>query len=269
MKSFSSRSILSVIFITILASSCSYKQFFAAVTSRGSVPDEKTYYISHDMGADVDYLEFKDYCNLLNINLNELGYTKTDKSNAYLDVHLNYYLGSKEVVSTTASHSNYNVTSTTWNAKSNSTTNANASGSAIGFSDFVVGSASGTSNTNTNTQVKKNAYSYGGGSTTTTTESGCPCYLVLEAFNTVNNLPEWKVEVEGFIQSPSDLPQVMPWMMLVAKWHVGKSYSGKVEVETKAFLDKNLPDVFDSDTWSLQYKYFGYTDVIYREEPTK
>ena len=217
--------------------------FFAGVVSRGGAPTETTYFISHNMGEDVDYLEFKEFSNLLSMNLKELGYTEQDSVKAHLDIHLNYYLGSKETVSTSATHSNSSVTLVNWNDNANK-----------------------KSNTNTKTPVK--AYNYGAGSTTTTIKSGYPCYLVLEAFNTVNDLPEWKVEIEGIIKTPTDLPRIMPWMMLVAKWHVGKNYSGKVEVKTKRFVNNYLPNIF-SDTWLLQYNYFGSPDILYKEDPTK
>lgn len=252
-----------------VTASCSYKQFFASVTSRGGVPYEKTYYISHDMGDEVDYLEFKDYSQLLQVELASLGYRERDTTSAYLDIHLNYGLGTKEVVSTTSTQRTYNITNSTWNVKSNKSTTARVSGWAAGTSTGAVGAAYGKSNTKTNTKISNNTFSYGGGSTTTTNEDGFPCYMVIEAFNTINKLPEWKVEVEGFIPSPAYLPKVMPWMMLVAKWHIGKRYSGIVEVETDKFLYQLLPDVFNSTTWSLQYHYFGGSDVVYKEDPIK
>ena len=255
-----------MVFVT---TSCSYKQFFASVTSRGGVPYEKTYYISHDMGDEVDYLEFKDYSQLLQVELASLGYRERDTTSAYLDIHLNYGLGTKEVVSTSSTQSTYNMTNSTWNVKSNKSTTARVSGWAAGTSTGAVGAAYGKSNTKTNTKISNNTFSYGGGSTTTTNEDGFPCYMVIEAFNTINKLPEWKVEVEGFIPSPAYLPKVMPWMMLVAKWHIGKRYSGIVEVETDKFLYQLLPDVFNSTTWSLQYHYFGASDVVYKEDPIK
>ena len=57
--------------------------------------------------------------------------------------------------------------------------------------------------------------------------------------------------------------------MLVAKWHVGKNYSGKVEVKTKRFVNNYLPNIFSDNTWLLQYQYFGSPDILYKEDPTK
>lgn len=269
MKGFSYRTLVAILLSSVLLSSCSYKQFYAAVTSRGTIPDDTSYYISHDMGEDVDYLEFKEYAQLLKNNLNDIGYHSQNETSAKLNIHLNYYIGNKEVVSSSSSTSNYSVNSTTWKGTSNKNTTSNATASAIGFSNYATASGSGTSNTKTTANVNKNSYTYGGSSTSTTTEAGSPCYLILEAVNTTNNLPEWKVEIEGFIDSPSSFPKVMPWMMLVAKWYIGKTYSGKVEVQTTNFLHYNLPDVFDSDTWSLQYHYFGSSDIFIKEDPLK
>ncbi len=121
MRSFLYSLLFFTILISLLVSSCS-SYFYAAVTSRGSAPEEASYYITHNMGDKIDYLEFKEFSSLLRNNLNELGYVSRNEDIAYLSIHLNYYIGNKETLSTTSKNNDYIVNTSTFNTKTDKKT---------------------------------------------------------------------------------------------------------------------------------------------------
>lgn len=234
--------LLVTILQTTTAMASSNDCFRAAITSRGSSPIAKNYYIQpHESMGTIDYLEFQEYSNSLKARLKELGYIETDKNNANLCIIIGYYIGQKETVSTRSSSSSYSI-----------------SNISIGIK------------TSSKPQTNTPSFSHGGGGSTTRVENGTPCFLRLEALDIKSNTPQWTIDMEVIIDNLSRFPNIFPWMCLVSKWYIGKSFSGKVCIENtkkKCFKIYNLPQHFDSNYWSLQYHYFGGSDVYIKKDP--
>ena len=259
------------IVLPFTASAGMWDTFQAAITSRGSFPIAKSYHIQpHESMGSVDYLEFQEYSNSLKIRLKELGYVETNKEEAALHIKLGYYIGEKETVATTSSSRSYSISNSSININSAKSTKSTANASVVGFSGIAFGSGSKSSTSNSNTQINGLNFSHGGGSTTTLSENGTPCYLRIEAIDVKSNNPQWTLDMEVIIDNLSRFPNIFPWMCLVSKWYIGKSFSGKVSIENtkkKCFKIYNLPQYFDSNYWSLQYHYFGYSDVYIKKDP--
>lgn len=236
--------VLAIVLCTTTAKAGMWDNFWAAVTSRGFNPYIRTFYlIPHETLEGVDYLEFQEYSNSLKARLKELGYVETNKEDAALHIKLGYYFGQKETVSTTSSSKTYSVSNISLNINSAKTTSSKISGP---------------------------TFSHGGGSTTTQTENGTPCYLRIEAIDVKSNNPQWTIDMEVIIDNLSRFPNIFPWMCLISKWYIGNSFSGKVciaNTKKKCYRIYNLPQHFDSDYWSLQYHYFGNSDVYIKKDP--
>ena len=224
------------------ASAGTWDTFRAAITSRGSFPIAKSYYLQpHESMGSVDYLEFQEYSNSLKARLKELGYVETDKNNANLCITILYYVGQKEAVSVKSSSSSYSISNISIGVK-----------------------------TSSKPQTSTPTFSHGGGSTSTRVENGTPCYLRIEAIDIKSSYPQWTIDMEVIIDNLSRFPNIFPWMCLVSKWYIGKYFSGKVCIENtkkKCFKIYNLPQHFDSNYWSLQYHYFGNADVYIKKDP--
>ena len=248
-----------------------WDQFWVALTSRGVHPTIKSYYLMpNETMEGVNYLEFQEYSNSLRARLNEIGYVETSKEDAVLHIKLGYYMGAKETIATESSSSSYNISHGSTNINSTKSTKSTSSASVIGFSDMAFGSGSKSSTSNSKTQINSTNFSYGGGSTTTQSENGIPCYLRIEAIDVKSNNPQWTINMEVIIDNLSRFPNIFPWMCLISKWYIGKSFSGKVcinNTKKACFQIYNLPQHFDSDYWSLQYHYFGDSDVSIKKDP--
>ena len=263
--------IFAVFFCTPISKAGLWDTFYAAVTSRGTHPTIKSYYLQpHETMGTVDYLEFQEYSNSLKTRLKELGYVETNKEDAVLVIKLGYYIGQKETVATKSSSSSYNISKSSININSTKSTNSTASTNVIGFADMAFGSSSKNSTSNSKTQINGTNFSQGGGSTTTLSENGIPCYLRIEAIDVKSNNPQWTLDMEVIIDNLSRFPRIFPWMCLVSKWRIGNFFSGRVEIgntKKKCFKSYNLPQCFDSNYWSLQYHYFGGCDVYIDKDP--
>ena len=263
--------IFAVFSCTTISNAGTWDAFRAALTSRGTHPTTRTFYLQpHDNMESVDYLEFQEYSNSLKIRLKELGYVETNKEEAALHIKLGYYIGEKETVATTSSSRSYSISNSSININSAKSTKSTANASVVGFSGIAFGSGSKSSTSNSKTQINGLNFSHGGGSTTTLSENGTPCYLRIEAIDVKSNNPQWTLDMEVIIDNLSRFPNIFPWMCLVSKWYIGKSFSGKVSIENtkkKCFKIYNLPQYFDSDYWSLTYHYFGFSDVYIKKDP--
>ena len=264
-------SVLAILLYTTNANAGMWDDFFASVTSRGTEPTVKTFYLQpHESMEGVDYLEFQEYANSLKLRLKELGYIETNKENAFLLIKLGYYIGQKEVISTTSSSSSSSISYGRTNINSMKSTNSKASGSVVGFSDMAIASSSGSSSSNSKTQINNQVFSYGDSSTTTKIENGIPCFLRLEAIEMKSNIPQWTLDMEVIIDQISRFPNIFPWMCLVSKWYIGHSFSGIVEINNtkkKCFKLYNLPQHFDRDYWRLQIEYFGLPNAYIKKDP--
>ena len=258
-------SALAILLYTTNANAGMYDDFYASVISRGTEPAVKTFYLQpHESMEEVDYLEFQEYAKSLKLRLKELGYIETDKENAFLLIKLGYYIGQKEAISTTSRSSSSSISLGNTNINSSKSTTSKASGSIVGFSDMAIASSSGNSSSNSKTQINNQVFSFDAGSTTTTINNGIPCFLRLEAVEIKSNIPQWALDMEVIVDKISRFPNIFPWMCLISKWYLGNSFSGKVKIantKRKCFKQYNLPQNFDSNYWSLQYKYFGLSDV--------
>ena len=256
--------------ISLLSSCASLnKQLYVECTSRGTVSSNKNYYIAPP-SPDMDYLEFQDYSNALKTRLAEIGFTEVEEEKADLCIAIDYFMEAKEITTSHSNNSTYSIVNSDVNINTSKASTANSSATSAKTGNTITSSAVGKSSSNTQTQIGSTQYMQGGGHSTTKYNTALPFHFIIECTSVSNGKPLFKVDMKCVLQNPSMAPNIVPWLCLVAKWYIGKSYSGIMKIQTDNFSQSyNLPECFNSDYWSIQYEYFGGTSTWIKEEPIK
>ena len=243
--------------ITLTITSCGYYQkLFVDCVSRGTAPANTKYYIA-EPSEDYEYLEFQEFSNALRPRLAEIGFEEVDKESADVCINIEYFIGAKEVISSTSNNTNYTSTYSDTNVSSKSSSLGSASGRSTQTGNTT------TSNATANVQTTGTATSYtsqfatGGGSSTTTNKTGYPFHFIVKGVSVHNNKPLFNIEMESVLNVPSMASKIAPWLCLIAKWRISKPYTGMIYIQTTDYADYNLPQCFNMDYYMLQYNYFS------------
>lgn len=262
---------LIIVLSLFMVSSCSYKNFYLAMESRGIQPQNKTYCVLPSDSLNIDYLEFNEYADALKAQLSKLGYAE-DQNNPELKIYLQYNIGDRFTIGSSSSTNTYQNTTSNLSGNTNTTSSETSSVNATvnSFANLVtiLGGGDKTKTSNSTSNYKSNTYSYGGSSTTVSEEYGFPLDVYVEAVSTDTNKPVWKVSTQYFLSHPNDVSNVMPWIFLCTKWFIGHRWTGTINVNTKKFKEEGLYYPFGSHDWSLQYNYFKGANWYLKSEPT-
>lgn len=247
-----------------------FKDFYMGVESMGSEPSNKTYFIEPPDSSSIDYLEFEYYSSLLKEQLSKLGYIET-QTNPNIKIFLSYSLEERlSLGASTDSHSFQNNSSYI-NGQINKS--SYASGSATTSGNYAFGNASSSTHVNasgtSNSKLKftNKTYSFGSNTTSTTQEYGIPLFVSIAAVNSANNKPIWTISMEYILSHSMQMPNIMPWIFVCARWFIGHPWAGIINVDTKHFEDENIYYPFGSYEWRLQNKYFNNADVYLTSAP--
>ncbi len=206
--------------LMLLMTSCG-SWFYCNVSSYGSNPPQKGYYIIPADSTLIEDFEYIEYSSILKSRLNEVGYTESSSENADLRIILDYFMGNERYVGSTTS--TYNSSFTFQNGKINSNTNANA--------NVKVRGNSATANVSSSTLVnsKNTTQTIGSSSTTESAQYETPIGVNIIAFDNYSDKPVWKVEVRDILRSGSSATfrSVMPWLIASAQPYFGTNYEGQ------------------------------------------
>lgn len=229
--------------ITLTITSCGYYQkLFVDCVSRGTAPANTKYYIA-EPSDDYDYLEFQEFANALKPRLAEIGFEEADQKSADVCINIEYFIGAKEVISSTSDNLNYTSTYSDANVSSKS---------------LSLGSASGSSTQTTSaTTSSTSQFAIGGGSSTTTNKTGYPFHFIVKGVSVHNNKPLFNIEMESVLNVPSMASKIAPWLCLVAKLYISKPHTGMLYIQTTNYAEYNLPQCFNLDYYLLQENYFS------------
>ena len=248
------------------------------VESMGSEPSNKTYFIEPPDSSSIDYLEFEYYSSLLKEQLSKLGYIET-QTNPNIKIFLIYSLEERLLLGTSTDSYSFQNNSSYINGQINKSSHASgsaitsASGSAITSGDYAFGNATSSTHVNasgtSNSKLKftNKTYSFGSSTTSTSQEYGIPLFVSIAAVNSANNKPIWTISMEYILSHSMQMPNIMPWIFVCARWFIGHPWAGIINVDTKYFEDENIYYPFSSHEWRLQHKYFNNADVYLTSAP--
>lgn len=222
----------------MLLSSCG-TGYYCTLTSRGTEPNVKTYYLSSTDSVWATSLEFKEYAQSLKSRLNEKGYVETSPEVAELCILLDYQLGQAYLASSSSNSNTYASTNTTVNGKTSAYGTANATASTQGNKTKASSTASNSTNSN------YNVASYGNSSTSTLTQNTYlqPLYVSIVAVDNIGKQQMWEVILNDNVSRESQVASVMPWMFLCAQPYFGTSSNG--EVSSRVYNTKKIREQYN------------------------
>lgn len=197
------------IFISLLCSCNS--SFYCYLNSRGGQPEDKTYFVTTRDSLLNSSLEYREYLQQLSARLNEVGYIETDSISAAIKVVFEYNLGN--LCTREESVSGYKTVIT--QTPATTTTTISTSGT-LSFS-----STPGYSKV-TRVPVTK-----------THSVSEIPLTVHIFANENLSNEPIWDVVISDVVQRVTQVPAVVPYLILCAKDYFGKDSVGEQRVIVK------------------------------------
>ena len=217
--------------ICISFASCE-SYYYCTVNAYGEQPRKATYYlVPIDSSMYANPFQYREYKNVLNTRLRDLGYIETDSANAALVIYWGYYFGDRYFAGTSSSQmtNNYGIV--------NSNTTSNTSASAYGRSttnrynnnSTTNASAYGTARTNTNTNVNTHNFSV-----TTSSEDAVYQYdlgCTIMACEKGTNEPIWMVETIDHTRQVESMREAMKWAITAACMRIGQNNSGEVRID--------------------------------------
>ncbi|MBD5233593.1 MAG: hypothetical protein HDS65_05365 [Bacteroidales bacterium] len=209
--------------LPLLCSCASLSWYETNLNSRGSMPDNKRYFISTSDSLLLNTLEFKEYAQLLKDRLNEDGYIEADPHQADLVIYLDYSLGERILSSTSTGSSTFSTAKFNTNVKSSSSANGSVRANASGNSVRAYGSGSSQKNTTLQSDAYSSAYT----TTTSTNTYKIPLWVSICAVEKNTLEPVWEVQVFDTLYREAQLQSVMPWVILSVQPYFGKSSHGE------------------------------------------
>lgn len=230
--------------ICMIFASCE-PYYYCIVNAYGEQPPKTTYYlVPIDSTMYANPFQYREYKNVLNTRLRELGYVETDSTNAALVIYWGYYFGDRYFAGTSSSQltNNYGIV----NSNTTSTTNASAYGHSTtnryNNNTTTNASAYGTAHTNTNTNVNTHNFSV-----TTSSEDAVYYYdlgCTITACDKGTNEPIWMVETIDRTKQEESMREAMKWAITAACMRIGQNNSGEVKIYE-----------YDGERLGLKYPY--------------
>lgn len=233
------------VFLGVILQSCSLTNtYYSDIIAVGEEPTAKTFVISTVSESEYDFLTYKEYSNVLKRRLEELGYTYVQDGFAELNISLNFSQGEEFLVSkvTTVEQSadsqEKKVTSKLSSASTDSTIKTSSEAKIV-----------------TNQSVRY--------------ITGVPVSLVIEAVNSLTNLPVWRVQVESMVERGYQVSEIVPWLINASQWYIGKSWSGRVLVGVGKDLEEHFGQEYNlQNIRQIQSEYYkGGYDVFLTTSP--
>lgn len=194
---------LVLIFCTILLGSCS-SSFYCYLNSMGESPQDKTYYLTSGNPHLNNSLEYKEYFKCLKIILDDLGYVQADSVSASLKVEFDYRIGDQQV-------RRENVQSvkavTTYTPATSTTT---FSSGKLSFSSTPATTKTSYVPTSSDVETIK-----------------LPVYVDICASDNDTNIPIWKVTIWDEVERETQIPSIMPYLLVCAKDYLGINSQGE------------------------------------------
>ncbi|MCF0164288.1 MAG: hypothetical protein HUJ92_03320 [Bacteroidales bacterium] len=195
--------------------------FICSVSSFGTTPLKKSYYVIPADSTLTDDLAFNEYANHLKKRLNESGYNETNPDKADLCIVLAYFMGEEKYVGTTETSSTSSYSET--KGKVSSTTHETVKERDFDFVSLL------NAFTSTETKAKAETRSYSNRKTAYKAQYQTPIGVAILAVDCYTKKPTWKVEINDVIssESPTTFRAVMPWLLTCAQPYFGTNYEGR------------------------------------------
>lgn len=211
---------------TLTLSSCG-SWFYCNVSSYGTTPNDKSFYLIPTDSSLIGDLAFEEYANLTKKELNKSGYTESTPSDASLCIIFDYFIGEEKFLGTTTSTYNSSYTVTNGKITNNSST--------TGRVKVNKDAAKATSNSSSNTQIKANSQTFSGSTTSETANYETPIGVDIIAIDNHTKKKVWKVEVRDNMRSDQNTTfrSLMPWLVASAQPYFGQSFEGQPRIDKK------------------------------------
>ncbi len=205
--------------------------YYCTVNAYGEQPEKTTYYlVPMDSSMFANPFQYREYKQVLNTRLKDLGYIETDSTHAALTIYWGYYFGDKYYAGTSSQTvtNNYGIV----NSNTTSSTSASVYGQAktnkYGNTAKTKGSAYGSSYTNTNTNVNSHNFSVSTTSDDAVYYWDLGCTIVAVENNTSEAI--WMVETIDKTHQQESMREAMKWAITAACMRIGQNNSGEVRI---------------------------------------
>ncbi len=225
-------------FICLIGLTSCGNWYYCTVSGYGTIPTEKSFYISTKDSLLYEELEYAEFSSMLSQRLTESGYAKSSPDNAALCILFDYYVGEKEMVGTQTFQSTNSFTVANGKVTTQTTGQGNASANTSINGNMIKTNVKTNGNIYQTTNNKQTVNTI----TTTGTNSvavyrrniGC----IIKAIDNKTRKDIWMVEVKDNMKESDSFRKIMPWMMASAQPYFGKSGESEVKITKKEGVEQ-------------------------------
>lgn len=244
-KSFLKTAIMACL-TALLVTSCG-SSYYCTLNSRGTIPYEKTYYITSNDPNKNHSLEYKEYAAFLRDRLNEMGYIERKAEDAYLRIEFDYTLGQTYLAGTSSTTDIYSSTYIDKKATSETKQKSSTTSGSFWDSDFF----DFDFNSKKKERVSERGTTYGTVTQDVTNEYRIPLYISITAIEKRTGDHVWEVAIKDEMSRETQLQSVMPWALLGAQEFFGRSSRGEqtITIDNDDKIRARYGLVWPYDTW--------------------